>query len=255
MSAIGQESKDSVYYIKTVESEVLRGKLVYISPDTVVIQNRLLGIVKIARTEIKYMDIDQIDNITKTYSTEPYYVPTGYTGGAGNHYYRNYFLAGNDFHFGASDRIDLSFGIELASILTGSQVLPIIQFGAKFAGPIGEKLNIGIATKILANDEGGIGIVFVPFTLGGRRTNVTFSPGLAKEIGGDGIIFFPTVNVSLGLGKYVRLIADGVYADELLIVTPLFELDVKGKFALLLGAAISNEFAVPNFGFSIPFGR
>lgn len=259
----GQMTMDSTYTIETKDKQKVVGKLVKITPDSITLANLNYGIISVSRGDIKKMGIAEMDVPSKNYSSEPYYIPTGQMSGKGNHYYRNYFLFVNDFHYGVTDDVDLSFGFEVLSPLANSALnngfsLPVMQVGGKFAVYQSDDFNVAVASKILANNFGGAMTLAVPFTYGGRRTNATIAPSIVKAFGDDQIYIFPSFNFNISLSRRLRIVTDAVRVDGILAGTTMLEVDFKGKFSMLYGVAYGfggGGGSLGNIALTIPFGK
>jgi hypothetical protein len=257
-SCLGQDQEEKNVTIYTLEDEVFFGKLLSISSDSLVIDHQEFGILRVARSDIKTL----YDGKRQTQSTnalsEPYYVPTGIANGEGNHYYRNYALFGNNFSYGMNDHMDISFGFETASLLlnNSSFSLPITQLGIRFSGSIAENFHLGFSTRALFNADGGVVLVSVPFTVGGKRTNFTFAPTAALLIGEDDRDFTALFNASIALSRKLRLITDGLYTEGILLGTTMLEITTNSRPVICLGIIYTNGFnLLPNASITIPFGK
>lgn len=243
--------------IKTLDKSIFQGELDKITTDSVFIFNKERQKMGFAKSNILELTRGISLGPEVVNLSEPYYIPTAYNNGKGNHYYKNYFLFGQNFSYGARDNLDITFGFELISILADNgNTIPIIQIGINYGGEISESVRIGFSTKVMFNDQGGLIMMSVPITIGGSRNNFTISPIVALVTDADNPVYIPAFNWSLGLGKRTRLVTDAIYADEVLLGTSLLEYTFNNGYSALGGVILSNEFdIIPNFGFVIPFGK
>lgn len=251
----GQSSDQETVTIRTNDNQTLIGELINISKDSITIQNKSLGTITLAKTNIYILQNGNV-SLDKNNKSQPYYIPTAIPGGKNNHHYRNYALFGQDFSFGVTDHLDLSAGFEVLSIfIDNSDSWPVIQLGGKYSGAISKNTHIGFSTKILFNDSGGLILSSLPITFGNLRSNFTFAPTFFQELGFDGRFFAPSFNFNISLSNKVRLTTDCLYADGTLLATTLLEIRLKNDIFLQPGIIYSNEFILtPNFSFTVPFG-
>ena len=253
-NGIGQEQKSVTIY--TLDNEVYFGELISISNDSLVIDHKSFGILRIARSNVKRLhDGPRLPSAPEQLA-EPYYVPTGISNGKGNHYYRNYALFGNNFSFGLNDHVELSAGFETASIIFSSGSLPITQLGVKVSEQFSDNLHIGLSTRALFNSDGGITMLSLPVTVGNKRNNLTFAPTIGFLLGEDSRDFIGLFNANISLSNKLRLITDGLYSEGFILATSMIEIQTKMKPIICLGVLYSTEFNIlPNASITFPFGK
>ena len=250
----GQTSEREVVTIKTFDNKIFIGQLNNISADSITIENDSLVIITLSRTTVSNLYYKDL-SANRSNVGDPFFIPTAIPNGRNNHYYKNYALLGQNFSFGVNDHLDISFGFELLSIfLNNDTVWPVAHLGAKYSGSVTNNMHIGISTKALFNDKGGVIINSVPITFGDLRTNFTFAPTFSQEIGRSTRDFVALVNFNVAMSEKIRLVTDCLYSDGTFIGTTLFELRLKSNILLLPGFIFSNEFQIiPNFSISLPF--
>jgi hypothetical protein len=257
-SALKSQIQDTsgVVTVETRKKEFFSGELIVITTDSIFIRNEEDGRLALSKKNIK-----SIRNGLKpkhfsetTNSSVPYYVQTAMPNGEGNHYYKNYYVLGNEFNYGLTDQFNLSLGFETGTLIFDSaNQLPLIQLGAKYGYSTQKHIHIGVSTKYYFNSDGSILMINSPITFGSKRTNFTLSPNVIFQGGSDLIGIF--MNLSLGLSDRSRFVVDYGYIDETSISAIVYEYLFKSGFSLSLGAMVSNDVAIPNLSFSVPFGR
>ena len=253
----GQEKDSSRYVSLTTRSKKpFEGKLISITKDSLTIETEKKGILSFSRDDIKFFQegLFRNDFDATTNSSVPFFVQTALPNGEGNHYYKNYYLFGNEFNFGITDNLNFTAGFETASIFfdNGNQ-LPIIELGTKFSASVTDYIHGGLAFNYFFNDDGGALFLYSPITFGGLRTNVTISPGYNYSDGNEYVGFL--ANLSLSLSNRSRFVVDFLRFDETSVATVLYEYLFKGGFTLSIGGIIVEDGSAPNVAFSIPFGR
>lgn len=242
--------------LETKSNDYFTGKLIRITTDSIFIQVKSGVYKNFGKINVRSIYNGEFpSNFTgTTNSSVPYYVQTALPNGAGNHYYKNYYIFGNEMNFGLSDQINLSFGVETASLIFDpGNSLPILQLGTKYSFSAQENIHLGISSKFYFNNEGSVLILDFPFTLGGNRTNITVSPNISFYDGNRPVGIF--ANLSLGLSEKSRFVVDYAYIDNEGIAALLYEYLFKSGFSLSIGTMIAGSEAIPNLSFSIPFGR
>lgn len=258
-SCFSQDQEQKQVTLYTIQDEVLFGKLVSISVDSLVLDHKDFGILRIARSNIKRLHDGK--RLPLNYSTfgDPYYVPTGIANGKGNHYYRNYALFGNNFSFGLNDHVDVSLGVELISLFinnSSSNPWPITQLGIKVSESFTDNFHVGLSTRAIFNGEGGIVLASLPFTFGSMRNNFTFAPSVGFLLGEDDRDYVSLFNANITLSNKLRLVTDGLYSEGFLLATTMVEIQTKYRLIISVGAIYSTEFTVlPNFAITVPFAK
>ncbi len=241
--------------IETHEGHYFYGNLLTITVDSIFIADKELQILSFNKKDIKKFQTGIITphfNYTPN-SSVPYYVQSAIPNGSGNHYYKNYYIFGNEFNFGLTDNLNLAVGFETVSLIfnTGN-AFPIIQLGTKYSAEMAEKVHIGFSAKYYFNDEISALMLGIPFTIGSKRTNLTISPTYLRGDGSGNIGVF--ANFSLALNSKSRLVFDYIRVNDSGISAIVFEHLFKNRFSLSVGAIVTSDGSVPNLSFSIPFG-
>jgi hypothetical protein len=250
------EEKSGLVTVQTKEREYITGELDNITNDSIYITNKEQGRLTFSKSSVSAVH----NGLRPPYFTEttnssvPYYVQTALPNGEGNHYYKNYYIFGNEFNFGLTENFNGSLGFESASLIFGSgSRLPLIQAGMKYSMPVQDNIHVGISSKFYFNGEGSALLINTPITFGGTRTNFTLSPNLTVTRDPD--LFGIFLNFSLGLSDRSRFIVDYVHIDDVNMAAILYEFIFKSGFSLSVGAMVAEGAAIPNLSFSIPFGQ
>ena len=254
----GQTTRDcEMVSIKTKDNENYTGKLIKITSDSIIIKNNELGFIRLSKTNISLLSggVDRLNSFKNL--SEPIFFPTAYTNGKGIHYYRNQNIAGQYFSYGLTDNFEASFGFEFASILLiKGSIWPFAIAGLKYGIETSEKFHVGLSSKVLFNNKGGVIFTSVPFTFGSPRTNLTAAPTYVFDIGSDAEEFTILFNFNIGLSKRIRLSADILYIQDHLLGTSVLEIPLKNGIILKPGILYSSEFSfLPSFAFTKPFIR
>ncbi|MFT4536329.1 MAG: hypothetical protein ACI9P5_003705 [Saprospiraceae bacterium] len=250
-----QTQMDSVT-ITAIDNQKYYGELCRITNDSIFVYVEESQLKGFAKTDL--LDFhegislySEIQNVS-----EPYYVSTARNNGKGNNYYKNYFLFGNNFSYGVKDNLDLSFGFEFISLISeNGAFLPVIQLGVNYGKPINESVSIGFSNKIMFNEKGGLIFTSVLVTFGGKRSNFTFAPTIGIISDEDNPLFIPMINWNVALGRKTRFVTDAMIISKYLVGTSMIEYTFKNGHSVLFGVLYSSEFVLPNFSFSIPFGK
>ena len=255
LSAQNSEVADTISIITKTDS-LHAGVLINITKDSITIYNEEGGLMSFSKTEIKFVKdglikktFDETPNLSV-----PFYVQTARTNGRGNHYYKNYYLFGNELNYGATDNLNLTIGFETASLIfDGGERIPIIQLGAKYGVPTSDIMNFAISSKYYFNDEGSVLFVSAPFTFGSEHTNFTVSPNYFRTSDDSEIVLL--ANLSITLSSNMRLVIDYGAIDGEKPLVILLEHVFKSGFSLSIGTYSVAGFTIPNLSFSIPFGK
>lgn len=242
--------------IVTKQKKLITGKLINITSDSIFINSDEKGRMRISRINVKnvYEGLLPPHFLETTNSSVPFYVQSALPNGSGNHYYKNYYIFGNEFNFGVTDNLNLSVGFETGTLIfdSGNQ-LPLIQLGGKYGFRVGESVHFALSSKVYFTEEAKVILIDSPITFGGKRTNITFSPSLFFEEGDRHFGVFS--NLSLALSERSRFIFDYAYIDEVGIAAIMYEYLFKSGFTLSVGGLVADGGGVPNLSFSIPFGN
>ena len=239
----------------THDKQYFAGELIHISSDSIFIRTDEFSSLAFSKSNIKSLhDGIILPSFSETTnSSVPYYVQSARPNGRGNHYYKNYYIFGNEFNFGLSDNMNVTVGFESATLVFGSGGnIPLIQLGAKYSVPVSHNFYAGLSSKYYFNNEGSALMISSPLTLGSKRTNFTIAPTYiyADESGMVGIFS----NVSLAVSAKSRFLIDFVYIDETSIFAFNLEFLFKSGFTLTVGAIVAGGGVAPSLSFSIPFG-
>ena len=256
-SIIAQTSDTSnMVTVQTKSDKFYIGELINITPDSIymITDDSVSMVFDKKNVKTIHNGILPLGFMGTPNSSVPYYVQTALPNGSGNHYYKNYYIFGNEFNFGLSDQFNLSLGFESASLLfDNGPRLPLMQIGAKYSIPTSDIVHIGMSSKYYFNDEGSAFMASVPITFGRSRTNFTVAPNFVGSDEDKYIGIFS--NLSLALSYKTRFIIDFVHIDNTTLFAPNFEFVFKNGFSLTIGGIINSEGSAPSLSFSIPFGK
>ena len=242
--------------VELKKKDYFSGQLVEITSDSIIIFTDFEGRMAFNKSEVRSVreGIRSPFFMGTTNSSVPYFVQTALPNGNGNHYYKNYYIFGNELNFGLTDNLNASIGFETITLFfdNGNRI-PILQFGLKQCFQIQENTHIALSGKYYFNEEGSVYMFDVPFTFGNSSTNFTISPNLVFADGSKYFSIFS--NFSLALSDRSRFVFDYGRVDGFNTATMLYEYTFKSGFALSVGGFAADEGAIPNIAFSIPFGR
>ncbi|MDF1694248.1 MAG: hypothetical protein P1U56_00355 [Saprospiraceae bacterium] len=248
--------ENKVVTVETFDYNYANGILKEITEDSVIIETINFGRLAFTKKNVRAVH----DGVISRYfnhipnSSVPYFVQTGISNGEANHYYKNYYIFGNEFNFGLTEKLNLTAGFETASLVFDSgNSFPILQFGTKLNLLSERNFHVALSSKYYFNSEGGIFMLSSPVTFGNKRTNFTLSPNYLNYDGSTEYTIF--LNASIGLLNKSRFVVDYIRIDDETIVTPVIEVLFRSGFSLSLGAILAEDGSVPNISFSIPFGR
>ena len=249
-------TKSDVVTVVTNNNHFYTGLLINITKDSIFLNDSDIGEVGLNKENVISINEGIIPTYfsEKTNASAPYYVQTGIPNENGNHYYKNYFLFGNEFNFGMNDYVNFSFGFETFSLIfDDGPRFPIMQLGLKFATSITENLHVGFSSKYYFNNEGGGLWLESPITIGDDRFNFTLSPMYLYSEGDEQIGI--GANLSVPMGSKMRFVIDYFYFDEVHVSPVVLEYQFKSGFVFSLGAILTSDGNIPNLAFSIPFGN
>jgi len=238
------------------QSETIVGELINISSDSILIYAVDEGLRSFAKKDIAefHLNLNTSKIGETTNSSVPYYIQSAIPNGVGNHYYKNYFLFGNEFNFGVNDNMNFSAGFETASLIFDSNdQFPVLQAGIKLGSTIVENVHFGISSKYYFNDSDDVLMLSAPLTIGNKRSNFTISP--VRMTSDDSVDYGVFTNMSIPLGSKTRFIFDFARISGERIAALLIEYMFNNGFSLSMGGFFTREDAVPNLSFSIPFGK
>ena len=241
--------------IITHNKQHLVGELLNITSDSIFVRNDEFGSLSFGKKNIKSIQEGIISpHFSGTpNSSVPYYIQSARPNGRGNHYYKNYYIFGNEFNFGLTDRLNFSAGFEFATIIYDrGDNFPLIQIGAKYCARVTNKFHAGISAKYYFNNVGSIKMISIPLTLGGKRTNITISPVYIHEGSSKLIGIFS--NLALSISSKSRFLIDFAHVDNESVFAPNFEYMFKRGFTLSIGGFFISDGAIPSLSFSVPFG-
>jgi len=245
----------STVSVQVKNNQIFPGEIISITNDSIIIFNPDEGRLSFHKKNVKRFKRGLMPKYfdETTNASVPFYVQSALPNGEGNHYYKNYYIFGNEFNFGMTENLNLTFGFETASLVFDfDDGIPIIQLGGKYGYGVGEDFHIGLYTNYYFNSEGSALLAGVPMTLGNRRSNFTIAP---TYIGGDGEGYFGFFsNASIALNPRTRIVVDYVNADGESISAIQFEILFNNGFTLSIGGIVGDG-SVPNLSFSIPFGK
>ncbi len=272
-SIVKAQTKDStVVKIETTDGNEFIGEIIFQDTARIVLKTDKLGELSIRRTDIKYqetIDVQQIKDgklwFANPQSTRYFWSPNGYGLKKGEGYYQNIWVLWNQFSYGVSDNFSLGAGIIPTFLFAGAPT-PVFAT-AKFSIPIKKnKVNLGggaIAGTVLGADGTGFGILYGLSTFGSPDNNVTV--GLGYGFAGGELSSTPLINVN---GMF-RVTSKGYFITEnyflhsdgeSLLLMMLGGRWIIKKAALDYGLVIpvgdiGAFVAIPWLGFTIPFGK
>jgi hypothetical protein len=267
-----QTNDTTIVKIETTDGNEFIGKIVFQDTARVLLKTDKLGEISIRRTDIKYqekIDVQQIKDgklwFANPQSTRYFWSPNGYGLKKGEGYYQNIWVLWNQFSYGVTDNISLGAGI-IPTFFFGGAPTPI--FGtAKFSIPIKkDKINVGggvIFGTVLGEENTGLGIFYGLSTFGSPDNNV--SVGIGYGIAGGEWASTPLINLN-GMFRITSrgyFITENYYIasdGESLVLMMLGGRWIIKKAALDYGLVIpigdiGTFVAIPWLGFTVPFGK
>ncbi len=182
--------------ILTNDGNVYTGSIVTMSQDLLEIATSNLGMIKINKDDIKRLrSLDPEDQELDSkgypidYHNSTHYLinPSGYTLKKGQKYYQNIGIFFNSYSVGVSDRVTVTIGGEIASLLFGGRV-PILFISPRYSLPIqSDKAAISVGATFFTSPQDnfvGFGVVQTAFTFGDRNNNFTLGGGIGFSTDG-----------------------------------------------------------------------
>jgi len=253
---IAQPDENATYYkIETNSDQSFTGELIKIRKDSILILNEKNDLLGFSKDDVrKFQEVLLSRKFMETTNTSvPYYVQSAIPNGDGNHYYKNYFLFGNELNFGMSDNWNLSLGFETATLVFNSgNKLPIVQLGTKYARSVAKNIYMGTSAKFYRSEEGNLFLLSSPFTVGNNRNNFTISPTMAASENEQ--IYGILINVSLETGSRSRFVFDMARLEGENVIAIVIERMFNSGFTFSAGALVTSDGTIPNMEFSVPFG-
>lgn len=246
-----------VVKITTQFKQKFTGDLIQITADSILIYDEELGVITFAREDIQKFKVDYSNYPFKGVTTKsaPFYVQTAIPNGKGNHYYKNYYLFGNELTYGVTDYMNISAGFEIASIFSNvDNDIPVLQLGTKIGKEIVTGIHLGASTMAYFNDKDFVHIIGPVLTLGNNINGITISPTYVNIADEDPYLGM-LANVNFGISENVRMVIDFASIDGETIGTSLLECAFNRGFALSFGTLFADGGWAPVFSFSIPFGN
>ena len=189
-SSVVQAQEDQKYEVVVIlnNGSQFRGQVLSENDDVVILVVEGVGEITLNRSEIKSMQsvevgqnvVEDIDTPVDDYNANRYLLsPSGYGLRKGQAYYENIYLAFNSFTFGLTERVTLTVGAELYTLLIGSEN-PIFYISPRINFPFDENFetgafSVGAIYFTLPNDDfDGIGLAQGALTFGNKNNNVSF---------------------------------------------------------------------------------
>lgn len=274
-SVFAQDNPQNIE-VKMKDGSSVRGELITETSDKLIVKTRSLGEVTILKKDmIEYRNLRASNIVDGTYwhenpnPTRNIYGPTGYGLRKGEGYYQNFMLFLNQVSYGFTDNFTLGVGVEIASILAGSEgSFPGFTITPKFTVPIKkEKWNVGVgalALHIPNSDElFSAGILYGVSTWGSRDNNLSL--GLGFGITEGDFTARPTITVAgnIRLAKRFGLVTENwiipigdEYGGLMSLGGRYIGERITWDFAIL-GGGFEGEFElspIPLVGIAFPFG-
>ena len=175
-----------LYRIETSDGQTLIGTIVSDTDDTVVLDSRGVGVVRLPRAEIERMtrvDPDQLRDGEYWYpnpqSTRYLFAPNALGLPRGQGYYQNTWILLNNVNYGVSENFSVGAGT-IPIFLFGAEALPLwVLPKVSVSGPQEQFHFAGGAVLggILGSDGGSAGLLYGSATVGSRDHNATFGVG------------------------------------------------------------------------------
>ncbi len=175
-----------LYRVETTDGQTLLGTIVSESDDTVVLDTRGVGVVRLPRAEIERMtrvDPDHFRDGTYWYpnpqSTRYLFAPNALGLPRGEGYYQNTWILLNNVNYGLSENLSVGAGT-VPVFLFGVDALPLwVLPKVSVSGPQDRYHVAGGAVLggVLGRDGGGTGLLYSSATVGSRDDNLTLGVG------------------------------------------------------------------------------
>ena len=272
-----QTSQDSIRsQVETVDGNAYIGVILEQNTETIRIKTDKLGEISIPRGDVKRITpLTTIKTKDGTYwldnpqATRYFWSPNGYSLKAGEGYYQNVWIMGNQAVYGITDYFSAGVGMIPLFLFAGAPTPAWIT--AKFSMPVvKDKVNLGagalMGTMIGAEDEGNttFGILYGLATLGSKDKNLNI--GLGWGFADGEIAKNPTVNINgmIRIGPKGYLMTENYIIgtpDETLVITMVGGRSIIKRIGLDYGLIfpfaqeMDGLLAIPWLGLSIPFGQ
>ncbi|MEE9438670.1 MAG: hypothetical protein V3V14_06690 [Saprospiraceae bacterium] len=258
--SLSQDFIGNLTTITTNQKIKYSGEIDHITNDSVYLKlKQTTTVISVAKSNIKKINIkSNVLNKYDNFATKPYYVPTAYNAGEGNHYYRNYFLFAHDFNFGITDHLDISVGIEtLSPFVKGAPSLPIMQLGGKYGFGQGT-FRVGLSAQGVFNSEGGVFIASMPFTIGSRKNNFTIGPSYVNSEGYPLLLLSGNLNHQLSNKLFLSTDYLYIVEEDILTATTFLNIATSKKVSFIVGIIYAFEGlelqgVTLNLGLTVPF--
>ena len=266
----------AIYNIETVDGNTFQGKILSLDKETIEIETKNLGIVKIPQKEVRRFKTIKANEIVdgeywydSPYSTRYFYSPNGYGLKKGEGYYQNTWVLFNQVSYGFTDNFTLGLGTVPLFLFGQTEGTPF-WITPKVTMPIKEnKVNLmgGALVGTAIGAEGNFGgLLYTGATFGPPNTNGTLGLGwgfLNGEVGGTPVVslsfmhrfsrrfYFMTENYFITAdGETLGLISAGgrLAYQNIAVDFGLFK-------PTLSGSDESFFIALPWLGVHIPFGK
>lgn len=272
-----QNGQDSIKsQIETVDGNEYIGIILEQNTETIRIKTDKLGELSIPRAEVKR--ITQLSSVkTKNgaywldnpQATRYFWIPNGYNLKAGEGYYQNVWIMGNQAFYGITDYFSAGVGVVPLFLFAGAPTP--VWLTAKFSMPVvKDKVNLGAGAlmgTVIGIEDGGnttAGVLYGLATLGSKDKNLNI--GIGWGFAGGKMATNPTVNISgmIRTGPKGYLLTENYFIgtpDNFLVVMSIGGRRIIKKTGLdfgafiPIGADINTFIAIPWLGFTIPFGQ
>ena len=269
-----QNSLDSIKNrVETTDGNEYIGIIIEQNTETIRIKTDKLGEISIPRIEVKR--ISQLSSVKAkngTYwldnpqATRYFWIPNGYSLKAGEGYYQNVWIMGNQAVYGITDHFTAGVGIIPLFLFAGASTPAWIT--AKYSVPVVEnKVNLGVGTlvgTVIGQKNTNFGILYGISTFGTKDKNINIGLGWAFADGE--MASKPTVNISgmIRTGPKGYLMTENYFIgtpDQYLVLMSLGGRRIIKQTGLDFGVFVPVStnmdvfVAIPWLGLTIPFGQ
>jgi hypothetical protein len=262
-----------LYRVETTSGQTLIGTIVSKTDDTVVLDTRELGEVRLDRSTVARLtqiDPDRLRDGQYWYpnpqSTRYFFAPNALGIPQGEGYYQNTWVLLNNVNYGVSDHFSVGGGT-VPLFLFGAEIVPVwILPKVSFSGPRDQvHLAGGAVLGGVFGDEGGGGasLLYGSATIGSRDRNATLGVGYGYADGS--LTETPAVNLSgmTRVGQSLYLLTENYIfpgPETTAVVSAGVRWapeNVAVDFALFrpLSGGSDGAFALPWLGVTLPFGK
>lgn len=188
LSLDAQNEKDStLWQLITKDDNEYIGKIKEQQDSLLFFDDRKLGLLKIAQSDVKRLKPVDKNKIKKgkfwgdnPQASRYFFAPNGYGLKKGEGYYQNVMLFLNQVSYGFTDNFTLGIGLVPTFLVSSDATVPV-WLTPKFSIPVvKDKFNLGVgmlAGAVLGDGGGSFGIAYGSATVGSRNTNLSVGLG------------------------------------------------------------------------------